>query len=215
MSPEAMPPETAPVASARARWRRAGVRAERLLWVGVAAFALYRLGPQLAALTGVGPALGRAPDLRVVTLDGRTLGPEDLAGKVVVVNFWATWCPPCRLEIPSLEKLHERRAGEGVVVLGLATDAGGEAPIRAFLDERHITYAIGRATAAQRAAFGGIPAIPTTFLIDRSGVVRHRVVGYFAPPALNAAVGRLLEERPPGSAAADRTDRPAADAHRP
>lgn len=175
-------------------WRRALLWLERLIFLALLIFVAVRLGPQLGALTGVGPTLGSAPDFTAVTLEGDTLASTELEGQVVVVNFWATWCLPCKLEMPSLQKLHDRRAGEGVVVLGLATDVGPARPIHAFLAERDITYPVARATSAQRRAFGGISGIPTTFLIDRNGVVRHRVVGYFAPPALNAAVSRLLEE---------------------
>ena len=110
-----------------------------------------------------------------------------------MLNFWATWCGPCRLEMPSLQSLHEDRAIDGVRVLGLATDVGSERPIREFLGEREISYAVGRATSAHRRAFGGIPGIPTTFIIDREGVIQHKVVGYFTPPALRLAVRRLLE----------------------
>ena len=88
--------------------------------------------------------------------------------------------------------LHEDRATEGVRVLGLATDVGSERPIREFLFERDITYSVGRASSAHRRAFGGIPGIPTTFIIDRNGVIQHRIVGYFAPPAMRVAVARLL-----------------------
>jgi len=185
---------TEPLApTAPPRWRTALLWTERLVLVGLLAFAAYRFGPQLGALTGIGPTLGTAPELAFVSLDGETLTSADLRGEVVVLNFWATWCLPCRLEMPSLQSLHEDRAAEGVRVLGLATDVGSEGPIRAFLTERDITYPVGRATAEQRRAFGGIPGIPTTFIIDRDGVIRHRVVGYFAPPALRAAVSRLLE----------------------
>ncbi|MDZ7779431.1 MAG: TlpA disulfide reductase family protein [Gemmatimonadota bacterium] len=177
----------------RGAWR---TWVERVIWVGVLGFVLYRLGPQLGALTGVAPDLGRAPDYTVVTLDGDTIRAAELEGRVVVVNFWATWCGPCRLEMPSLQSLHEDRADDGVVVVGLSTDAGSERPIREYVDERGITFPIARATAEQRRAFGGIAGIPTTFLIDRNGVLRHRVVGYFTPPALRAAVGRLLGEKP-------------------
>ena len=155
---------------------------------------LYRLGPQLGALTGVGPDLGRSPDYTLVTLGGDTLTAEALRGQVVVLNFWATWCGPCRLEMPSLQSLHDDRAGDGVVVIGLSTDVGSVDPIRAWIEERDITFPVGRATNAHRSAFGGITGIPTTFLIDRNGVVRHRVVGYFTPPALRVAVGRLIDE---------------------
>jgi len=174
--------------------RRWLVWLERIVTVALLAFVLYRLGPQLGALAGVGPDLGRTPDYTVVTLDGDTLRSEDLLGQVVVLNFWATWCAPCRIEMPSLQSLQEDRGEDGVIVIALSTDVGSEAPIRAFVEERGFTFAVGRATNAHRSAFGGIAGIPTTYLIDRSGVVRHRVVGYFTAPALRVAVGRLIDE---------------------
>lgn len=166
---------------------------ERIVTAALLVFVLVRLGPQLGALTGVGPALGSAPDVDYVTLDGDTIPSRTLMGNVVVVNFWATWCGPCKLEMPSLQKVHEGRAGDGVVVIGLSTDVGGETAVRAFLEERGITYPVGFATHAHRRAFGGLPGTPTTIIIDREGIVRHKVFGYFAPPALNAAVGRLAD----------------------
>lgn len=170
------------------------VWAERLLLAAVLVFAAYRLGPQLGALTGVGPDLGRAPQYSFTAFDGTPISSDQLQGKVVVLNFWATWCGPCKLEMPSLQSLHEDKGAQGVVVLGLSTDAGRAESIRDFLEERDITYPVGRATSAHRAAFGGIHGIPTTFIIDGQGVVQHRVVGYFAPPAMRAAVNRLLGE---------------------
>lgn len=175
------------------RWKTALVWLERLALTGLIVFAAYRFGPQVGALTGIGPTLGRSPDVSFVSLDGDTVTEADLRGEVVVLNFWATWCLPCRAEMPSLQRLHEDLGAEGVRVVGLATDVGSEQPIREFLTERGITYPVGRASAAQRRAFGGIPGIPTTFIIDRDGVIRHRVVGWFAPPAMRVAVGRLLE----------------------
>ena len=166
---------------------------ERAVFVALLAFLIHRLAPQITALTGVGADIGSAPAFSVTTLDGETVASEDLRGQVVVVNFWATWCPPCRLEMPSLQRLHEERADEGVVVLGISTDVGSEAPIRSFLEERGITYPVARADRTTRAAFGGITGIPTTVLLDRRGRIRHRVVGYFVPPAMNRAVDRLLD----------------------
>ena len=165
---------------------------ERVLTAAILLFVLYRLGPQLQAWTGVGPDLGRAPAYSFTTLDGTPVDSEALEGSVVVLNFWATWCSPCKLEMPALQHLHEERSDDGVIVLGLATDAGDGSDIIDFLDERGIAYPVGRATNAHRSAFGGINAIPTTFIIDREGLVQHRVVGYFAPPAMRAAVDRLL-----------------------
>jgi peroxiredoxin len=179
-------------------WRTALRWAERVLWIGVLAFAVVRLGPQVGALLGVGPALGSTPDFTLRTLDGSTLGAEELRGRVTVVNFWATWCPPCRIEIPALQSIHEDYADEGLVVLGISTDAGGEGAVRPFLEERGVTYPVALADNAVRRAFGGITALPTTFIVDREGVIRHRVFGFFAPPAMRAAVRRLLEEESMG-----------------
>ncbi len=179
---------------ARPAWKTALVWLERAVTAGLLVFVGIRFGPQLGALLGVGSRSDEAPAYELVTLSGDTVRSTDLRGQVVVVNFWATWCPPCLLEMPSLQKLHERRAGDGVVVVGLSTDVGGDDGVRAFLAERGITYAIGKATAEHQRAFGGIQGIPTTFVLDRAGRIRHRVVGYFAPPAMNAAVTRLLDE---------------------
>jgi len=178
----------------RPRWKTALVWVERIVTLALLVFVAVRFGPQLGALLGVGAVSDEAPAYELVTLSGDTVRSTDLRGRVVVVNFWATWCPPCRLEMPSLQKLHERRAGDGVVVLGFSTDVGGDDGVGAFLRERGITYRVGKATAEHRRAFGGIQGIPTTFVLDRRGRVRHRVVGYFAPPAMNAAVGRLVDE---------------------
>jgi peroxiredoxin len=190
------PATSPPDGEERPRWRTTLMWLERLVTFGLLVFVAVRLGPQLGALLGVGPNLGEAPAYTVVTLDGDTLRSEDLAGRVVVLNFWATWCAPCRLEMPTLQALYERSDSAEVVVLGLSTDVGSTDPIREFLDERDITYPVGRATQAHRTAFGGIAGIPTTFIIGPDGVIEHRVVGYFTPPALSASVKRLI---PPGA----------------
>lgn len=171
------------------RWTERVITVLLLIWIA------HRLWPQLSAWTGVGPVVGETPAFEVETLDGALVTPENLEGRVVVVNFWATWCAPCRLEMPALQELHQRYAGNGLVVLGLSTDAGGEGVVRRFLDEQGYTFPVAMADGGVRRAFGGLPGIPTTFLIDRSGTVRHRVIGLFAPPAIHAAVRRMLEEK--------------------
>lgn len=191
-----------PPPAPRPPWKTALVWLERVVTAGLLIFVAVRFGPQLGAWVGVGSGSEETPSYELVTLTGDTVRSTDLRGQVVVVNFWATWCPPCRLEMPSLQKLHERRAAEGVVVLGLSTDVGDDAGVRAFLAERGITYPVGKATAEHQRAFGGIQGIPTTFILDRGGKVRHRVVGYFASPAMNAAVSRLLDEPSGGTSSA-------------
>ena len=168
--------------------------AERAVFVALLLFVAHRLGPQLSALTGLGPIEGSQPEYSVALLDGTLLTSNDLLGKVVVLNVWATWCTPCRVEIPALQRLHEEdAAGAEVVVLGLATDVQGASVVEPFLTERGVSYPNGLLDRATRRALGGITHTPTTYVIGPDGVVRHKVLGFFAPPAMRAAVNRLLE----------------------
>ncbi len=189
---------------AGAPWRSVLRWAERIVFVALTLFVIHRLGPQLSALTGIGPIEGSTPTFTVRLLDGSLLSSADLRGKIVVLNVWATWCPPCRVEIPALQGLHDDTRADGdVVVLGLATDIPGAAVVEPFLSERGVTYPNGILDRDTRRALGGISHTPTTLVIGPDGVVRHRVLGFFAPPAMRAAVARLRREsQTPGTGAA-------------
>ncbi len=171
-----------------------------VLWLGVLGFLGMRLWPELAAAAGVGGGDERAPELRLTTLDGHAIDPESLRGIVVLVNFWATWCPPCRVEMPGFESVWRSRAGRGFTIVGVADDAASSGRIQAFLRERGITYPVARADGEVERAFGSPNVLPTSFLIDRSGRIRYTVRGIFAQPALALAVDRLLSESAPASA---------------
>lgn len=184
----ASPPPREP--ASRRRWRLV----ERLLWVGALAFLGWRVWPQLAASVGVGTANAAAPDFQAQTLDGQPVSLASLRGKVVLLNFWATWCPPCRVEMPGFQSVYESRRDRGFVVLGVSTDLRGEQFVRDFLAERGITYPVALANGAMVRSYGGARTLPTSFLIDRQGRIRHEIVGVYAQPLLAAAVDRLLDE---------------------
>src|SRR5512140_1632697 len=158
-----------------------------LLTVALAVVA-WRAWPQVAAALGTRESGAPAPTLRVRTLRGDTLSLEGLRGKVVLVNFWATWCPPCRAEMPGFQKVYEARKDRGLVILGLSTDDDGPLPGAGYVVARGITYPIAMSTIPTEQMFGGIASLPTTFLIDRQGRIRYQVQGMFTRPALDRAV---------------------------
>lgn len=169
-------------------------RAESAITVALLIFAAYRVMPHLSAVTGIGGTVGAAPDFEVTTLEGETLSTENLRGQVVLVNFWASWCGPCRFEMPGFQKLYEDKRDQGFTIVGISQDRGNLAPMYEFLEKHAIDYPIARGTGQADLAFGGVTALPTSFLIDKNGVIRHKVFGFFAPPVLRVAVNRLLAE---------------------
>jgi cytochrome c biogenesis protein CcmG, thiol:disulfide interchange protein DsbE len=175
------------------RRRRIARALEAVAWGVMLAIVAYRLGPQLGAALDVGGATDAAPAFEVTSLDGERFDMESLRGQVVLVHFWATWCRPCRVERPMIERVWRDRRGDGFVVLSLATDRS-ESDVRDFVADREVSYPVALATPQIVRGFGGIRGTPTSFLIDREGRVRHRVHGIFTEPALRMAVGRLLGE---------------------
>jgi len=116
------------------------------------------------------------PAFDLVDLDGRPIDQRSWAGKVVVLNFWATWCSPCRREIPDLIALQERYR-DFVVVVGLALDDGPVADVRAFVTAQYINYPVAIVSLQTQALSGGIRSVPSTFIVTRDGMVTQRHVG--------------------------------------
>jgi len=123
-----------------------------------------------------------APDFTLQTMTGEPLALSDLRGKAVVLNFWATWCPPCRAEMPELQAAYAAYAPGGLVVLGV-NQAEDRATVQAFLDELGLTFPVVLDTQYEAASRYSVNSLPTTFFIDRDGVIRDIVVGQ-----MNAAV---------------------------
>ena len=165
------------------------------LWILVTLLFVARVTPQARAALGWGGAGAAAPAVSFDLLGGGVLPLERLKGQVVLVNFWATWCPPCRAEMPGIEKVYEARARDGFTVVGVSMDETSPEHVGAFLRDHGITYPVAMATPAAVAAFGGVNDYPTSFLIDRRGRLRYTVRGMFVDTALRTAVQRLLAER--------------------
>jgi thiol-disulfide isomerase/thioredoxin len=176
---------------ARRRWP-AWASLTNLLTVAVLVWMAPRCWPHVRALVGVREPVERRPAFRVETRNGRIITADSLRGHVVLVNVWATWCAPCRAEMPALQQLANAYAADGVILLGLSVDKGPAAAVDAFLAERGITYPVAIVDGETIAAFGGVRGYPTSFLLDRDGVVRHEVMGPVAPLTLRPAIRRLL-----------------------
>ena len=144
-----------------------------------------------------GGASSMAPDFSLRDLSGRMVSLKRLRGQVVVLDFWATWCPPCRMSIPELVKIQEKYRDKGLTILGISLDDPKMVPdryIKAFKEKYQINYTILRYSEAVLEEYFGYnsPAIPTLFLIDDKGRLRDKLVG-FIPGALEKSLLKLLK----------------------
>lgn len=129
-------------------------------------------------------------DVTMETLDGRTMSTRDWQGKVTLVNFWATWCGPCRQEIPDLIRLQERYP-DHLQVIGISTDEGDPSLIRAFADEMGMNYPVVMATTELNRQFPGVAALPTSFIVDPQGRIVQTHVGLIRPVVFEQEVRHL------------------------
>jgi cytochrome c biogenesis protein CcmG/thiol:disulfide interchange protein DsbE len=151
-----------------------------LLALGVAWIAASRVPVEEAlARSDRPPAPGAgfaAPDFSLETRDGETMALADLRGQAVLLNFWATWCPPCRAEMPAIQRVYDKYRDQGFTVL--AVDVGeGNAQVAAFVDERDLTFPIlmdGDGAVSLRYQ---VRAMPSTFFIDQDGLIREVTLG--------------------------------------
>ena len=162
--------------------------------IGIAVAFLWRPGGESSA-TAVRSPSARKPlsELQATGLDGKPWKLSDHRGRVVLVNFWATWCAPCRMETPGLVRLADAYRSRGLEVVGFAMDEGGPEAIRDFASRFQISYPIVLPLADSPLA-NGIGSLPTTLLIDRQGRVAKTYFGAESEEAFRADVEKLLLE---------------------
>ena len=129
--------------------------------------------PSQATFVGEPP-----PSIKLNNLNGEEISISNFNGEVVLLNFWATWCPPCVRGIPQFRALHEQYNADGLVVVGVSLDRDGEDVVKSFVEAHGVTYPNLIADQDATAQFGGLASLPTTFLINRNGIVVKHYVGY-------------------------------------
>lgn len=134
-----------------------------------------------------------APGWELSNLEGQKVKFSDFAGKVVVLDFWATWCPPCRAEIPGFTELQNKYGKQGLAIVGISLDQGGAQGVKKFAQKEGVNYPILIGTQDVVRAFGGVAAIPTTFIIDQKGRVIARHEGFTDKDEFDREIKPLLK----------------------
>lgn len=166
--------------------------------ITIAVVAVVALGSLLLPRGSGPPALGVTevsgpmPEIAGATLHGGTVSADDYRGQVVVVNFWAAWCAPCRVEQPFLQRLHEEYGGRGVYFLGVDF-RDDPAAARAHVEEFGVTYPSVQDPAGKITGTDfGLPGVPATIVVDRSGEMRYSFLGEVEEDELEDVLRRLV-----------------------
>jgi peroxiredoxin len=141
-----------------------------------------------------------APNFTLTSLDGKKVTLSDLRGKAVLLNFWATWCQPCKIEMPWFVDLQKRYGGQGLQIIGVAMDDASPEDIANFAKDLGVNYLVLTGKDDERdkvsAAYGGVQFLPETFYIDRSGKVSDRVFGLKGRSEIEDSVKKILASQP-------------------
>ncbi len=134
-----------------------------------------------------------AAQFQLTDIAGKPVSLSALKGKVVILDFWATWCPPCRQEIPHFKELYAQYKERGLEIVGLSVD-DSSAEVVSFVKENKIGYPVAMADGALQKAYGGIRGIPTTFMLDKRGAIAKKYVGYQDKSVFESDIVALLNE---------------------
>lgn len=140
------------------------------------------------------PSSANAVQFTLTALNGSPIPPSDYQGKAILLNFWAPWCPPCKMEIPWLQKLQNQNPGK-LVVIGVVADRTQYARAAAYMQQRGITYPLVRYSSALQSAFGSISELPTSYYISPSLHVMHHVTGLVPQYTMRRYVADAIHQK--------------------
>lgn len=149
---------------------------------------------QLVRQTPAHPDSKQAPDFTLEDVNGRPVQLSSFRGKVVLLNFWATWCRPCAIEVPWFVEFERSYRGRGLVVLGVSLDEEGWEAVKPFAREHGVNYRLLMGDDKVASAFGGVDSLPTTFLIDRDGRIAATHSGLVSRQVYEAGIRSALGE---------------------
>ncbi len=133
-----------------------------------------------------------APDFELMDVTGKPVKLSDFKGKVVLLNFWATWCGPCKVEIPWFIEFEQKYKDQGLVVLGVSMDEEGWAMVKPYLESAKVNYRVVIGTDRVGTLYGGVESLPTTFMIDRDGKIASTHIGLVGKKEYSDEINQLL-----------------------
>ena len=136
-----------------------------------------------------------APDFELKDINGKMVKLSDFRGKAVVLNFWATWCPPCKTEIPWFEDLQDKYGNQGLAIVGVALDDASDKEIAEFAKDMKMNYPVLIGKEETSDLYGGVEALPTTFYIDRSGKIMTSIPGLVDQREIEANIVKALNSK--------------------
>ncbi|MFZ0317558.1 MAG: TlpA disulfide reductase family protein [Candidatus Sulfotelmatobacter sp.] len=143
-----------------------------------------------------------APDFTLESLDGKTMKLSDFRGKAVLLNFWATWCGPCKIEMPWFVELQNQYAAQGFQIVGVAMDDASKEDIGKFAKDMGVNYPILIGKESVGDQYGGVPALPESFLIGRDGKIVDKIIGLRGKAEIEDAIKKAIDTKPASSQAA-------------
>jgi thiol-disulfide isomerase/thioredoxin len=176
--------------------------------VAVIAAAMLYFGFHAARRSGPMPVATKsspAPDFTLESLDGKSMRLSDLRGKAVLLNFWATWCGPCKIETPWLVELQNQYGAQGLQVIGVAMDDSGKDDIAKFAKDMGVNYPVLLGKEAVGDAYGGVPALPESFFIGRDGKIVDKIIGLKGRSEIEDSIKRALDTEAAKSEASAQT----------